>query len=160
MATENKAPQPSLLKEFPLSFRFSVTFFIGGIIPNPLDIGFQKVSGLVSEVKTDTISEGGQNLYAHRLPTKVHYENLKLERGMVVGSLLNIEFNLAMATFKFKPGNALVTLFNEDTLPVSAWMFRGTYPVRWAISDLDANQDSIVIDSMELAYKQYISIRI
>ncbi|MCB0375005.1 MAG: phage tail protein, partial [Sinomicrobium sp.] len=42
----------------------------------------------------------------------------------------------------------------------SGWMFRDTYPVKWAVSDLDANQDTIVIDSMELAYKQYISIRI
>lgn len=163
MATEDNVMQPgqpSILQDFPLTFRFSVTFFIAGVIPNPLDIRFQKVSGLSSEIKTETITEGGQNLYTHRLPAGVHYENLKLERGMVVGSLLNTEFNLAMSTFTLVPGNVLVTLFNEKALPVSAWMFRGTYPVKWSVSDLDANQDSIVIDSMELAYKQFISIRI
>lgn len=160
MATENNPGQPSILQDFPLSFRFSVTFFIAGIIPNPLDIRFQKISGIVSEVKTETVNEGGQNLYAHRLPSKVNYETLKLERGMVVGSLLNAEFNLAMSTFTFSPGNVLVTLFNENAAPVSAWMFRKTYPVKWSVSDLDANQDSIVIDSMELAYHQFISIRI
>ena len=160
MATENNAVQPSLLEDFPLTFRFGVSFLIGGIIPNPLDTRFQKVSGIVSEVKTETINEGGQNLYAHRLPNKINYENLKLERGMVVGSLLNAEFNLAMSTFTFSPGNVLITLYGESGQPIAAWMFRETYPVKWAVSDLDANQDSIVIDSMELAYSQFISIRI
>ncbi len=163
MATENNAILPdqlSILSDFPLVFRFGVTFLIGGILPNPLDIRFQKVSGISSEIKTDTVNEGGQNLYAHRLPTRVNYENLKLERGMVVGSLLNVEFNLAMSTFKFAPSNVLVTLFNEDSIPVSAWMFMKAYPVKWSVSDLDANQDAIVIDSMELAYRQFMSIRI
>ena len=48
-----------------LGFRFRVLFLIGGAIPNPLDIRFQKVSGLSAEVTTTTLEEGGQNLYTH-----------------------------------------------------------------------------------------------
>lgn len=64
-----------------LGFRFLVTFFIGGIIPNLLDIRFQKVSGIASKVETMTVDEGGQNLYTHRLPKKIGFDNLRLERG-------------------------------------------------------------------------------
>ena len=40
-----------------LGFRFGVFFFAGGVIPNPLDIRFQKVSGLSAEVKTTPLPE-------------------------------------------------------------------------------------------------------
>ena len=55
--TATATNQPSLLDSFPLAFRFGVTFFIGGIIPNPLDTRFQKVSGLSSEIATDSIND-------------------------------------------------------------------------------------------------------
>ncbi len=69
-----------------LGFRFGVFFFTGGVLPNMLDIRFAKVSGLSAEVKTIEVTEGGQSLYTHRLPERVSYGNLVLERGMVVGS--------------------------------------------------------------------------
>ncbi|MCP4687557.1 MAG: phage tail protein, partial [Desulfobacterales bacterium] len=78
------------------AYHFQVTFFIAGVIPNPLDIRFRKVSGLSAEIETHEINEGGENLYIHRLPTQIKYNNLVLERGMVIGSPLSVEFNVAM----------------------------------------------------------------
>src|SRR5262245_48476513 len=83
-----------------LGYRFGVFFFVLGVIPNPLDIRFQKVRGLTATVKTTPQPEGGQNLYVQQLPSGIEYGNLVLERGMVVGSPLNIEFNIAMTMFK------------------------------------------------------------
>ena len=67
-----------------LGFRFAVFFFAGGAVPNPIDIRFQRVSGLSASIDTTTIIEGGQTLYTHRLPTRVGYATLVLERGRVV----------------------------------------------------------------------------
>ena len=106
-----------------LGFRFAVFFFAGGAVPNPIDIRFQRVSGLSATIDTTTVVEGGQNLYTHRLPTRVGYANLVLERGFVVGSPLNLEFNAAMSLFKFAPSNVIVTLLNERHLPLAAWLF-------------------------------------
>lgn len=143
-----------------LGFRFGVFFFIGGLIPNPLDIRFQRVSGLNATVETQTVREGGQNLYSHRLPKSITYGNLVLERGMVVGSPLNIEFNVAMSMFQFFPSNVLVTLFNDEMVPLSGWLFIKAYPVRWATSDLNAGDKNIVIDTFELAYTRMQLVRI
>ncbi len=143
-----------------LGFRFGVFFFVGGVVPNPLDIRFQKVSGLSAEVKTRTVTEGGQNQYTHRLPERIDYGNLVLERGMVVGSPLNIEFNVAMSAFKFVPSNVLVTLFGEDSVPRAAWLFIKAYPVKWSTSDLDAKEGSLVIDTMELSYSRMQILRV
>jgi phage tail-like protein len=150
----------SLTSELLLGFRFGVYFFALGVIPNPLDIRFRKVSGLTSTVNTMPIPEGGQNLYTQHVPTGVEHGNLILERGMVIGSPLNIEFNVAMSLFKFAPSNVLVTLFNESKIPVAAWLFMKAYPVRWSTSDLDAESKSLVIDTLELAYAQQQIVRI
>lgn len=144
----------------PLGHRFAVFFFIAGVVPNPLDIRFQKVSGLQARVETSTVQEGGQNLYTHRLPTRVGYDNLVLERGFVVGSPLNLEFNAAMSLFEFVPSNVMITLFGEDAIPLAAWLFIKAFPVRWATADLEGGTDKILIDTLELAYTRMQALRI
>ncbi len=144
----------------PLGFRFSVLFLAGGIIPNPVDFMFQKVSGLGSSVETEPLEEGGQNLYTQSLPKKITHENLVLERGMAVGSPLVIEFNETMSRFKFYPSRVLVTLLDNTRMPIAAWLFLNAYPVRWRISDLDAESNSVVIETMELTYQNMRVIRI
>jgi len=145
----------------PLSHRFGVFFFpVGGPLPNPLDCRFQKVSGISTEVTTHTIREGGQNLYAHRLPDRVSYNNLVLERGYVIGSLLAEEFNVAFSQFKFYPSRVMVTLFHETGAPIGAWLYLNAYPVRWSVSPLNAQGNEIVLETMELAYTRFQTIRI
>lgn len=143
-----------------LSHRFGVFFFAGGLIPNPIDFKFQRVSGLGSEIQLDSVNEGGQNLYTQRLPTKVNYNNLVLERGYTIGSPLNMEFNVAFSKFKFYPSNVLVTVFNEIGVPVGAWLYMKAYPVKWTLSDLDAQSNSVAVDTMELAYSRFQIIRV
>lgn len=144
----------------PLGFRFGVLFMINGVIPNPLDIFFQKVSGLSSAIETQGVEEGGQNLYTQQLPKKVTHEHLVLERGLAVGSPLVIEFNIAMSRFKFKPSNVLVTLLDQTRIPIAAWLCLKAYPVKWHVSDLDAAANSVVIEQLELSYQRLQVIRL
>ena len=106
-----------------LGMRFAVVFLTGGAIPNPLDIRFQKVSGLSVEIDTEPLVEGGNNTGTLALPKGVKHGNLVLERGMVIGSQLNLEFNATMSLFKFATSNVLVTLLGGDKLPRAAWLF-------------------------------------
>lgn len=144
----------------PLGFRFGVFFFIGGVVPNPLDFRFKKVSGIGSTISTSTLNEGGQNLYSHKLPERVQYENLVLERGLAIGSPLVVEFNAAMSLFKFVPSNVLVSLLDEAGIPISSWLFTNAYPVKWTVSSLDADSNTVVIETMELSYQRMQPIRI
>ncbi len=143
-----------------LGMRFSVLFMVGGAVPNPIDLRFAKVSGLAMTVETETVVEGGQNLYTQQLPQRVSHGNLTLERGMVVGSPLNLEFNATFSGFKFAPCNVLVSLLAEDRVPLAAWLFMKAWPVRWSTSDLDAGQPGLVIDTMELAYGRMQMLRV
>ncbi len=144
----------------PLGFRFSVAFLHFGLIPNPLDFMFQKVSGICSTVATRTVNEGGQNLYSHRIPERIEYENLVLERGLTVLSPLVLEFDLAMMLFKFNPCNVLVILHDNKAHPITAWLFRNAYPVKWEVSEFNANENEVVIERMELAYQNMLPMRV
>jgi len=155
-------------KEPTLSHRFGVFFLAGGAIPNPIDLRFQKVSGISTEVQLETINEGGENLHAHRMPKRMSYNNLVLERGYAASSLaigklrspLNIEFNAAFSFFQFNPSDVLVTLFNEEGIPIGGWLFVKAYPVKWSVSDLDAQSNSVAIDTMELTYTRFQILRV
>jgi len=160
MSNKFPIPELTLTENPPVGFHFMVVFFIGGVLPNPLDIRFQKVSGISAEIETTDIREGGENILQHKLPVHVTYNNLVLERGMVIGSLLNAEFNIAMSSMKFTPGNVLVMLLNENSIPLCSWLFQRAYPVKWTTSDLDANVNSVVIDTMELAYTRFQRVSI
>lgn len=143
-----------------LSHRFGVFFFAMGVFPNPLDFKFQKVRGIEAQVNLETVNEGGQNLYSHRLPKKISYSNLVLERGYTIGSPLNFEFEVAFSSFKFYPSDVLVTKFSEKGIPIGAWLYMKAYPVKWTVSALDAQSNSVAIDTMELAYTRFQIIRI
>ena len=143
-----------------LASRFHVQFLAGGLVPNPFDVRFQRVSGLSASVETASLDEGGQNRYSHRFPRRVRHENLVLERGFVVGSPLNFEFNAAMTFFKFLPSDVIVSVLNETGSPISAWMFLGAFPTRWATADLNGTDDQVLIDTLELTYKRMLTLRI
>jgi phage tail-like protein len=135
-----------------VGFRFEVSFLVSGIRSNPVDMRFQKVSGLAAKINTEDLREGGQNLYTQKLPTDVSYDNLVLERGMVVRSSgLNGMLEKTMSSFIFAPSNVQVTLLNEQASPLMSWLFMQAYPVKWSTSDLDA-EPSLLIDTIELAY--------
>lgn len=143
-----------------LGLRFGVLFMAGGLVANALDLRFRKVSGLAMTVDTETVVEGGQNGYTQQLPRSVGHGNLVLERGMVIGSPLNAEFNASLSTFKFVTSNVLVSLLGEGGQPLAAWLFLKAWPVKWATSDLDAEQPSLLIDTLELAYTRMQVMRL
>jgi phage tail-like protein len=144
----------------PLAHRFGVFFFAAAVVPNLLDIRFQRVSGLSTRVETEPMNKGGQNIVTKRMPKRLVYDNLVLERGFVVGSPLNIQLVDVMNEFKFFRSDVLITLFNEDAVPISAWMFKEAFPVRWATADLNAQEDRILIDTLELSFTRMLTLRI
>jgi phage tail-like protein len=153
-------PVPGPDSDILAAFRFSVVFLLGGVTPVPTEIRFQRVSGLAAEIQTTTLVEGGQNLHAHRLPERVDYGNLVLERGRLLLSQIDAVHRVAFSLFDFAPSNVIVTLHGEAGEPLAAWLFLKAYPVRWATSDLDANATEVVIDTLELAYSRMQQLQV
>ncbi len=119
------------------------------------DFRFQEVSGLNSELGVEELKEGGENRFAHRLPNPAKYSNLVLKRGVITETALIDWFRNAIENFEFDPITIRVTLLNVSTEPLLNWNFVGAYPVKWSVSNLNAQKNEVMIDTIELAYKYF-----
>jgi len=117
------------------------------------DSRFQEVSGLSSEIGVEELNEGGENRFSHRLPKPAKYSNLVLKRGLITDTALIKWFQNAIENFKFDPVTVKVSLLNESGDPLLNWNFTGAYPVKWSVSNLDAQKNEVMVDTIELAYK-------
>lgn len=136
-----------------VSFHFRVD--INGLSQDGADIGFQEVSGLSSSVGEYTHKEGGENRFTHRLPDRVTYEKLVLKRGLLKNPDLITWVREAVENFKFKPRDITVTLLNEEHQPLEAWGIIQAYPVKWSVSNFNAQNNEIAVESIELSF-QYL----
>lgn len=119
---------------------------------------FQEVTGLSTEVTTEELKEGGRNNFTFKLPTGVKYGNLVLKRGMFKKSELIKWVRNAVENFEFEVRDVKITLLNENNQPLSSWNFRKAYPIKWSISDFKAQENGLVIESLELAYHSFIHV--
>ena len=138
-----------------LGFRFGVYFFTpANKKGESLDIRFQKVSGLSASIKTRPQPEGGQNLYTQQLPDGIEYGRLVLERGMMKESTLRKTLDQSLRQYRFTTTNVMVILLDDEAKPAASWLFLKAFPVKWSLSNFDASQKSLVIETIELAYTQ------
>lgn len=137
----------------PVGFHFRVD--IDDITSGDQEIHFQEVSGINVSVGEMTYNEGGENRFVHRLPDRVTYEKLSLKRGMLIGSKMVAWFKDAVESFKFDPKTVTVTLLNSEHEPLEAWSFIQAYPVKWSISGFNAQNNELVIETVELSFQYF-----
>jgi phage tail-like protein len=137
----------------PVGFHFKVEFL--GFGSGDIDTRFQEVSGLSAEVAIEELAVGGENRFTYRLPNRARYNNLILKRGMLHHSDLIAWFSDAIEDFVFKPVDVNVYLLNDNHEISATWVLLQAYPVKWSISDFKAQESSLVIESIELAYQYF-----
>jgi phage tail-like protein len=124
-----------------------------------VDAGFQEISGIRAELDTETVAEGGENRFVHRLPRAAKHANLVLKRGVVtrdsflgewVGRTIGSSLALPVLT-----QNLLVTLLGDDGFPLVAWGFANAYPLRCEVASLDALDNKILTETLEFSYNYF-----
>lgn len=136
----------------PVGFHFKVEF-VG--IGNDNDIRFQSVSGLNIEYDTESFKEGGENRFEHKLPVRTKYGDLSLKRGMLLDSKV-IEWCLkAFESREFKPVTVNISLLNEKHTAIKRWEVVDAWPKKWSVSDLNAQENSIAVETLDLIYKYF-----
>lgn len=138
----------------PAGFHFRVEFFLDGASP-AAEIQFQEVAGLNKEMTTEEFIEGGENRFVYRFPKGGKYPNLILKRGMVTDSKVMDWVRNAIDHFDFKPVDVTVTLLNPEHQPLVTWNFIKCWPVKWSTSDLKAQENAAVIETLELSYQLF-----
>lgn len=112
--------------------------------------GFTRVKGLSREVKYESYREGGVNEYEHKLLTHVSYPVVVLERGLAIDDLW--KWALAASDGEVQRKTIRLRLQDEANEKQWAWQIEHAVPVRWAVSDLDAQTSTVVMETLELAH--------
>lgn len=136
----------------PVGFHFKVEFLGLG---NDNDVRFQSVSGLSVEFETETLKEGGENRFEHKLPVRAKYPDLSLKRGMLTESAV-IDWCLeALQHRKIRPADLQISLLNEQHEALRLWTVSRAWPRKWTVSDFNAQENALVIETLELCYQQF-----
>jgi len=136
----------------PVGFHFSVSFD-KKTTTSENDGLFQSVSGLNVEFETESIKEGGENRFVHLLPVRAKYSNLVLKRGMFTNSEIISWCLNAFENLEIVPADLQVSLLNEEHEPLITWNIIHAWPVKWNITDLNAEESKLMIETIELAYQ-------
>jgi phage tail-like protein len=138
----------------PVGFHFRVVF--SGIGDGEVDSRFQSVSGLSMELETESVKEGGENRYEHVLPVRSKFPLLVLKRGLVKNSALLTQWcNDAFQSLIINPVDISISLLNEAHEPLMTWNVKHAWPKKWSLSDLNAEQSAIAIETFELQYQYF-----
>jgi phage tail-like protein len=145
----------------PTGFHFKVEFQGVSGMDKDEEHRFQDVSGLSFEIETETLKEGGENRFEYKLPKRAKYPNLVLKRGLLTGSAILDWMKSAMNTFftvvvyDFKPADIMITLLDEADQPVAIWNVVQAYPLKWSVSDFKSTENTVVVETIELAYQYF-----
>jgi phage tail-like protein len=114
--------------------------------------GFSQVSGLQAEIEIHDYREGGLNDYLHRLAGPVRYPaNLVLKRGLTDNQALWLWHRDVRAGIITRR-NLTVILQDHAGQPVHYWHLERAYPVRWVGPELQADANSIAVETLELVH--------
>ncbi len=134
-------------------FHFLVVFELFPQFPN--DVRFQEVTGLTVDIDYEALPEGGENRFAHQLPTRTQFSDLVLKRGKFLGSGILHWAREAIEGYKFKPTNLMISLLNEQHLPLYNWYVINAIPKQLAVSGMNAMNSEIVVESLTLKYQYF-----
>jgi phage tail-like protein len=135
----------------PAGFHFAVRFAFS----DEADTHFQSVSGLSVEYETETIKEGGENRFEHKLPVRTKYADLSLKRGLLLDSKVLKWCLDALENRVFAPTDMQIVLLNEQHQPLKTWNVAAAWPKKWSVSDFNAQENALVIESLEISYRYF-----
>lgn len=137
---------------FAVGFHFVVHFAFSN---DAVDYRFQSMSGLSVEFTTETVVEGGENRFEHTLPVRTQYSNIVLTRALVTDSALVEWCRKAFEDREFSPTDVTISLLSPELEPLRTWQVSRAWPLKWQVSDFNAEENALVIETLELAYRTF-----
>lgn len=127
------------------------------IAPIELKGNFFAVSGLGSEIEFEEYREGGNFTNPVFLPVGVKYSNIVLQRGTMSLEPLSVWFTSVM-TGMHQRYPMVITMMNQEQVPVKIWTVMGAMPIRIDYSEMNALSGSVSITTVEFIHSEIINI--
>lgn len=137
------------MSHFPLvNFHYSVVW-------DGSRIGFSEVSGLAVEHEIIEYRDGASPEYSTiKVPGLRKFSNIILKRGVFKeNNDLFHWFNTGGIIVERR--NIVISLLNEEHIPVISWYIKNAWPVVLKYSELNALKSEILIESLEIAHEGF-----
>ena len=130
---------------------------IAGAIGDVALGGFSECSGLEMSMTPEEYKEGGNNGTVLKFPSRMAWGNLTLKRGMASSTAL-WDWHYGFVLGRGKRRDGLVVLLDARHAPQTAWFFSRALPVKYTGPALNASQNSVAIETLELAHEGILQI--
>jgi phage tail-like protein len=130
----------------------AVTKLAINTLTDNIDAGFNECSGLEMILETEEYVEGGVNGTVHKFPTRMKWGKLVMKKGLLRRSdLWDWMYGFSEGRVVRKDG--VITLLNEQGRVHTAWQFFGGLPVLWRGPSLNAQQNAVAFESIEIEHE-------
>ena len=114
--------------------------------------GFAECSGLELSMQPEEYQEGGNNGGVLKFASRATWTNLSLKRGITENAdLWNWHFGFIEGHGRRRDG--VILLLDAARKPAQAWYFRRGLPVKYSGPSLNATQNNVAIESIEIAHE-------
>jgi phage tail-like protein len=113
--------------------------------------GFSECTGLQSEIEVKDYNEGGMNSFVRKFPGRSKQGNLTLKRGIVDRLVWDWYYELTQGQVRFRDGT--IQLRNPEGNPEMRWRFTRAFPTKWMGADLNASQNNVAVETLELCFQ-------
>jgi len=113
---------------------------------------FQEAKGLGADLEVLGYAEGGVNDFVHQLPVRHSWNRITLKRGVVRDLGLYYWYMAGMTQSLGARRDGAIILVTPDGTPAVAWAFRGGLAVKWSGPELNAMQNAVAVESIEIAH--------
>lgn len=114
--------------------------------------GFSECTGLDMTLAVEEYKEGGNNGTILKFPTRVSWPNITLKKGVGLSAAL-WDWHYGFVEGKGKRRDGLIVLMNELRVPNNIWYFRRGLPIKYTGPSLNASQNSVAIEAIEIAHE-------
>jgi phage tail-like protein len=129
-----------------LAFRFEVTLEALPVA------GFSDCTGLQLETEVQDYNEGGLNTHVLKFPTRTKQTNIVLKRGIVDRAMWDWYWQVTQGLVLLRSGTITVR-DPSGGAAVMEWQFSDAFPSKWLGPDLNAMQNSVAVETIELSHR-------
>lgn len=144
---------PPVFREDPYgAYNFEVT--VTGVSDDGRAVrgSFAEASGLEVEVPAIEYRNGSEDITVRKIPGLKKFTNITLKRG-ITGDIGLWRWILAAMNGQVQPAEGSVVMLDENRQEVMRWNFRRGWPCKWTGPGLNAANNEIAMETLEICHE-------